>query len=308
MVEVTGLSRYYGDFAALDDVSFTIAEGEIVGLLGLNGAGKSTALKILAGLLTPSSGSVRIGGQDALTSPQRLRGRIGFLPEEIPLYRDMTVSAFLCHAGQLKGMTAAAVRARLPRVIQMTDLQGRENQVISTLSYGYRKRVGIATAVIHDPSLLVLDEPISGLDPAQIVEMRRVVRNLAEGRAVIISSHILGEISQTCDRILVVDQGRLIAQGTEEELAPERGRRLALTVRGDRDEFQAFLDGQEGIDACELQDEEPGCVQARLTLSADTREALVGALTTAGFGLRSLVEPEDELESIFLKLTSQEAA
>jgi ABC-2 type transport system ATP-binding protein len=308
MVEVTGLSRYYGDFAALDDVSFTIAEGEIVGLLGLNGAGKSTALKILAGLLTPSSGSVRIGGQDALTTPQRLRGRIGFLPEEIPLYRDMTVSAFLCHAGQLKGMTSAAVRARLPRVIQMTDLQGREDQVISTLSYGYRKRVGIATAVIHDPRLVVLDEPISGLDPAQIVEMRQVVRNLAAGRAVIISSHILGEISQTCDRILVVDQGRLIAQGTEEELAPERGRRLLLTVRGQRDELQAFLDGQAGIEACELQDEEPGCVQARLTLTADTREALVVALTTAGFGLRSLVEPEDELESIFLKLTSQEAA
>ena len=307
MVEVTGLSRYYGDFAALEDVSFTIAEGEIVGLLGLNGAGKSTALKILAGLLTPSSGAVHIGGQDALASPHRLRGRIGFLPEDVPLYKDMTVHAFLCHAGQLKGMTPAAVRARLPRVIQMTSLQGRENQVISTLSYGYRKRVGIAVAVIHDPQLVVLDEPITGLDPAQIVEMRQMVRNLAEGRAVIISSHILGEISHTCDRILVVDQGRMIAQGTEEELAPERGRRLALTVRGDRDEFQSFLDGQEGIDTCEVQDEEEGCVQARLTLATDSREALIVALIHAGFGLRSLVEPEDELESIFLKLTSQEA-
>ena len=134
------------------------------------------------------------------------------------------------------------------------------------------------------------------------------VRNLAEGRAVIISSHILGEISQTCDRILVVNQGRLIAQGTEDELAPERGRRLVLTVRGQRVELQAFLDEQAGIDTFDLQDEEPGCVQARLTLAADTREVLVAALIGAGFGLRSLVEPEDELESIFLKLTSQEAA
>lgn len=308
MVEVKGLSRYYGDFAALKDVSFTIQEGEIVGLLGLNGAGKSTALKILAGLLTPSAGSVKIGAQDALRDPMRLRGRIGFLPEEIPLYRDMTVRGFLLHAGQLKGMTVAAVRARLPRVVQMTDLEGREDQVIGTLSYGYRKRVGIALAVIHDPQLVVLDEPISGLDPAQIVEMRQVVRNLAEGRAVILSSHILGEISQTCDRILVMNQGRLIAQGTEDELAPERGRKLLLTLRAEMGALQSFMDAQDGVDACHLEPHDSGCVRARLTLIGDTREALIASLVSAGFGVRAMVEAEDELESIFLKLTSQEAA
>ena len=212
MIEVTGLTRYYGEFAALDNVSFRIEKSEIIGLLGLNGAGKSTALKILAGLLAPSMGQVLIEGVNIQDDPTSMAKHIGFLPERPPLYEDMTVTEFLVYIGRLKGMSTSDALGRLPEVIRMCDLKGREDQLISTLSHGYRKRVGIAQAIIHGPKLVILDEPISGLDPAQIVEMRKVIRGLGEGRVVILSSHILGEISQTCDRILVVHDGKLVAQ------------------------------------------------------------------------------------------------
>lgn len=319
MIEVTGLTRYYGDTAAVSDVSFQVAEGEIIGLLGLNGAGKSTTLKILAGLIVPSSGSVRIAGVDALQDPDALRARIGYLPEEPPLYRDMTVTGFLRHIGRLKGMTSAAVERRLPEVIELADLQGREDQVIATLSHGYRKRVGIAQAVIHDPKLVILDEPISGLDPAQIVEMRKVVRALGKGRAVLISSHILGEISQTCDRILVLNQGRLVAQGTEAELTARGGAtKLLVTVRADGERFVGWLNDNGRVATASLvvppagslaaRESRPDVCTARVELHADEREALLSELVRAGFGLRLVEGPDDDLEEVFLGLIHQETA
>jgi ABC-2 type transport system ATP-binding protein len=310
MIQVDNLTRYYGEFAALEGVSFQLHEGEIVGLLGLNGAGKSTTLKILAGLLMPSIGSVRVDGVDLLTEPDRVRGAIGFLPEEPPLYRDMTVQAFLEHAGRIKGMSTAAVRERMPSVIATCDLQGREHQVIGTLSHGYKKRVGIAMAIIHRPKLIILDEPISGLDPAQIVEMRRVVRSLAQGAAVIVSSHILSEISQTCDRILVVHGGKLVAQGTEAELVARSGsqHRLQITVRGEAAPFGAWLAAQPQVARCSARDTQPGLASFIVELKADDREALLAALVAKGFGLRLVEAPDDELEEIFLAFTGTEAA
>lgn len=309
MIEVKGLTRYYGDFVALEDVSFQVAEGEIIGLLGLNGAGKSTTLKILAGLIMPSCGTVQIDGQDALRNPEALRSRIGYLPEEPPLYRDMTVGAFLRHIGRLKGMSAGDIERRLPEVILLADLRGREDQVIETLSHGYRKRVGIAQAVINDPKLVILDEPISGLDPAQIVEMRKVVRNLRKGRAVLISSHILGEISQTCDRILVLDNGRLVAHGTEAELTTRGGAtRLVITVRGEPAAFQAWLTANDKVRAVALQNAGAGTASALVELVGDLREELFAELIGAGFGLRLVEGPDDELEEIFLGLIHQETA
>ncbi|MEX1369513.1 MAG: ABC transporter ATP-binding protein, partial [Nannocystaceae bacterium] len=204
MIEASGLTRYYGDFAALSDASFTIEDREIVGFLGLNGAGKSTVLKILAGLLQPSAGSVKVGGVDASTDPDALRRKIGFLPEEPPLYREMRVREFLQWCGELKGCSKAEVRKALPTVLKTCDLEAMADRVIGELSHGYKKRVGIAQAIIHRPEVVILDEPISGLDPQQIVEMRKVVRSLKEHATVLISSHILSEIEQTCDRILVI--------------------------------------------------------------------------------------------------------
>ncbi len=310
MIEVNGLTRYYGEFPALTDVSFSVGDAEIVGLLGLNGAGKSTALKILAGLMVPSRGTVLIDGIDVEDDPAALASRIGFLPENPPLYDDMTVEAFLSHVGRLKGMSADAVARRLPEVIDLCDLQGRERQLIGTLSHGYRKRVGIAQTIIHDPKLVILDEPISGLDPAQIVEMRQVLRGLGQGRAVMISSHILSEISQTCDRILVLHDGKLVAQGTEAELAARAQpvTRLVLTVRGEPDAFVKWLDAHDAVSRVERRDAPEGQARCEVALDDSRREALLAELVSAGFGLRLVEQPEDELEEIFLGLTAAKEA
>lgn len=309
MIQVRNLTRYYGEFVALQDVSFDLQVGEIVGLLGLNGAGKSTTLKALAGLLTPSSGTVTIDGLDLQSHPE-IRARIGFLPEDPPLYVEMTVTAFLRHIGRIKGMSGAQITARLPEVIRMTDLVGREHQVIGTLSHGYKKRVGIAQAVIHDPKLVILDEPISGLDPAQIVEMRKVVKNLRANHALIVSSHILSEVSATCDRILVIGRGKLVAHGTEAELVARTGgdARLLLTVRGDAARFEQWLAGNARVARVQMRGAPAGMAAALVDMKGDQREALVPEIAAAGFGLRLVEAPEDELEEIFLGLTQKEAA
>ena len=191
MIEVDGLTKYYGDIRAISDLTFSIEKGQIAGFLGLNGAGKSTALKVLAGFLLPTAGSVRVDGIDVVAEPEKVRQRIGFLPEEPPLYKEMTVSDFLTYLGKLRGMGSTEVTARLPSVLDRTGLAQHGDRVIDTLSLGYRKRVGIAQAIIHDPSLVILDEPVSGLDPLQRVEMRKLVRGLGGDHTVLISSHNL---------------------------------------------------------------------------------------------------------------------
>jgi ABC-2 type transport system ATP-binding protein len=303
MISVRNLTRFYGEFAALQEVSFDLRVGEIVGLLGLNGAGKSTTLKILSGLLAPSLGTVAIDGQDLHQNPA-VRARIGYLPEDPPLYTEMTVTAFLRHIGRIKGMAGGALEARLPEVIRICDLVGREHQVIGTLSHGYQKRVGIAQAIIHEPALVILDEPISGLDPAQIVEMRKVVRKLGEKHAVILSSHILGEVSATCDRILVVGAGRLVAQGTEAELVGRSGSvaSLKLTVRGEQAAFETWLRAQPQVSRVTAHGAPLGFACAHVVLTGDTREELLAGLVRAGFGLRLVEGTADELEELFLGL------
>ncbi len=307
MLEVQGLTRYYGRFCALRDVSFRVDRHQVVGLLGLNGAGKSTTLKILAGLLVPSSGSVRIDGVDATFAPNRLRRRIGFLPEQPPLYDEMRVGEFLEWCGRMKGMSRAEVRRRLPEVIEICALGDVRDHVIGVLSHGFRKRVGIAQAIVHRPQLVLLDEPVSGLDPHQIVGMRRTVRALGEDATVMVSSHILSEVEQTCDRILVLDDGALVADGTEEELARRfgAGLRIALLLRGEAARVREVLDGSAAVTAADVADAGDGLVRADVSMSEDAREALVEALVRAGIGVRRLEEGAGELERIFLRLTAE---
>lgn len=312
MIEVDNLTRYYGEFAAVQNVSFKIQEGEIIGLLGLNGAGKSTTLKILSGLITASQGTVRMGGVDITEDPNAVRSRIGYLPEEPPLYRDMTVTAFLKHIGRLKGMNEAQIAERLAPVMKLAQLEGREWQVIGTLSHGYKKRVGIAQAILHDPKLVILDEPISGLDPKQIVGMRDVIRGLAKGRGVIVSSHILSEISQTCDRILVINDGKLVAQGTEEELAARAGggdRKLVVTVRGETEALLAFALKHDAVQSAQAAHQvRPGFGRATVVFKdTEGRARFVPDLIAAGQVIWLLEGPEDELEGIFLGLTGKAA-
>ncbi|MCA9654721.1 MAG: ABC transporter ATP-binding protein [Myxococcales bacterium] len=310
MIEASGLTRYYGDFPALRDASFTIEDREIVGFLGLNGAGKSTVLKILAGLLQPSAGELKVGGVDAIADPDALRRKIGFLPEEPPLYREMRVREFLHWCGQLKGQTKAEVTKALPQVLETCDLDRVADRVIGELSHGYKKRVGIAQAIIHRPEVVILDEPISGLDPQQIVEMRKVVRSLKEHATVLISSHILSEIEQTCDRILVIHRGRLVAEGSEEELGARRDheRHVTLVVRGDEGQLRALLDDSELVERFELSVDKDGDLRVVVDLKADEREALVRAVVEAGLGLRQLTQARSELERVFLQLTAGDDA
>ena len=307
MIEAIGLTRYYGDFPALQDASFTIADREIVGLLGLNGAGKSTAMRILAGLLLPSAGTVKVGGIDAVADPDALRRKIGFLPEEPPLYREMRVREFLQWCGEIKGRGKDEVKKALPEVLATCDIEHVADRVIAELSHGYKKRVGIAQAIVHRPEVVILDEPISGLDPQQIVEMRKVVRSLKEFATVLISSHILSEIEQTCDRILVIHRGRLVAEGSEEELGArgERDRNVSVTVRGPVEKLRAVLDAAELVERYDLA-EGTGDPRAQVVLTGDHRKALVAALVAADLELRELASAgtETELEHIFLKLTS----
>ncbi len=311
MITVTGLTHFYGERRAIEDLSFSIAEKEIVGFLGLNGAGKSTTLKILAGLVVPSAGSVAIDGVDLVSAGASFRARIGYLPEDPPLYREMTVREFVRYCGELRGMPSATVEARLPEVLRVAQLAHVADRVIGELSHGYKKRCGIAQAIIHAPKLVILDEPISGLDPRQIVEMRAVIRDLAKDCTVLISSHILGEISETCDRILVLAGGKVVAQGTEAELASRAagaGTRLSLVVRGTAEQVAAGLAAAVGVTSHDLREEAAGTWRLHVALSGDGREALVAALVGAGVGLRRMVEDETELEQIFLGLTKEVAA
>jgi ABC-2 type transport system ATP-binding protein len=308
MITVEGLSHWYGDRRAIEDLSFSIQEKEIVGFLGLNGAGKSTTLKILAGLVVPTAGTVSIDGVDLVGAGAAFRARIGYLPEDPPLYKEMTVREFVRFCGQLRGMPAADVEARLPEVLRIAQLTHVADRVIGELSHGYKKRCGIAQAIIHKPGLVILDEPISGLDPRQIVEMRQVIRDLAKDCTVLVSSHILGEISETCDRILVLAGGKIVAQGSEQELAARArgsGTRLTLIVRGTWEQVEAGLAGVPGLTAHDEREESPGVWRLHATLSGDDREALVASLVRAGVGLRRMVEDETELETIFLGLTRE---
>ena len=307
MITARGLTKFYGDKRAIEDLSFEIESGEIIGILGLNGAGKTTTLRILASLLLPSTGTVTIGGVDVVEHPHQIRKMVGFLPEESPLYREMTVEAFLTFSGELRGLTRAEARQRLEQVLDVTSIADVRGEVIDNLSFGFRKRVGIAQAIIHQPPVLILDEPITGLDPVQIVEMRQMIRGLGGKHTVLVSSHILPEISQTCDRLLVIQDGHLVGEGTEEQLTGQLGgaHRVKLLVRGDEAQTASALRGLEHVTEFQVVNRTEDQLLLRVVTDADVREQIARALIKADVGLLHLGPAEAELESVFLQLTSQ---
>jgi ABC-2 type transport system ATP-binding protein len=292
-------------------VSFEIEDGEAVGFLGLNGAGKTTALRILACDLRPSSGTVVVGTVDALASPHRVRQSIGFLPETPPLYGDMTVRDYLAFSGRLRGMDAAAVRRRIPEVTAVTHLDEVVEELIANLSHGYKQRVGVAQAIVHNPRLLILDEPTRGLDPVQIVEMRTMIRNLKESHTILISSHILTEISQTCDRLLVLGRGAIIGSGSEDELSSSllESKRVEVVVRPSESTRGAALNALsdclkkvEGVTEVDNIETEETIYTFDVTSSRDARADICRALVEAGHDVLKLDRSQSELESVFMKL------
>ena len=308
MIEAEGVSKFYGGRRALSDVSFSIAKGEVVGFLGLNGAGKTTVLKILCGLLIPSSGRVVVDGVEGVAQPRELRRRIGFLPDRPPLYPELTVRQMLTYAGRLNEVPADRIGKRVAEVLELANLTDVADDLVEQLSHGYRQRVGIAQSIVHEPKLVVLDEPISGLDPAQIFAMRGLIRGLKERHTVLLSSHILGEIAHTCDRILVLHQGRIVARGTEAELA-QAGTIVEIVVRGTVDEVKGALASAVGVSDIDAAAIVGGLVRTRLRVQGEpAKEAAVKALVDKGLGVRSVVDQAGDLESVFLKLTTKEAA
>ncbi len=308
MIRARDLSKFYGGKRALGPVSFEINDGETVGFLGLNGAGKTTALRILACDLRPSAGTIEVGGVDAVAEPHEVRKRVGFLPENPPVYTDMTVTDYLRFSGELRGMSKLQVKKRLPEVLEITDLTDVSNDLIGTLSHGYRQRVGVAQAIVHQPKFLILDEPTRGLDPVQIVEMRNLIHDLKQNHTVLISSHILTEISQTCDRLLVLGKGELLGVGTEAELGNVKGeiRQITVTVRGGGDdpkgEIQQVLEKVEGVTKVLEPFEQGGGWTFALATSSDCRAEVSRAVVAAKLDLLKLDYSRSELENTFIRL------
>ena len=310
MIEVRDLVKFYGERRATGPLSFTIEKGEIVGLLGLNGAGKTTALRVLACDLLPSSGTVRVDGIDVVEEPHEVRRRIGYLPDRPPLYEEMTVHEYLLFAARLRGLGGADAEKRATEVEAAAQLEAVRDDLIGSLSHGFRQRVGIAQAVVHGPALLILDEPISGLDPVQIIEMRQLLRSLRGDHTIILSSHILSEISETCDRLLVLGEGRIVGAGTEEELTRSLrgGARVEITVRSASEEQAtsalAKVDGLDAVEVAAAREAGADVRTLRITAAKDVREAACKALVEAGVGVLEIVRSKHELESVFLRLTA----
>jgi len=317
MIVVEGVSKYYGRNPAVKDLAFTIDEGECIGFLGLNGAGKSTTLRLLSCLLLPTSGSIRIGGFDAEEEPHEIRKLIGYLPDEPPLYPEMRVDEFLRFAGRLRRMTGRQVEQRLPKVLDRAGLEEVSDAPIEHLSHGYRQRVGIAQAILHEPKLLILDEPIQGLDPVQIVEMRELIRSLRGEHTILLSSHILSEIERTCDRILMLHKGRIVAKGTEEELVTQMHAQpgtyrdavpqhwAMVEIRGEEAAIREALSVAD-LTIVELAPVGSGVHRLKVQSGTDPRELVAQRVVGAGLGLLSLQRTQSALEDVFVRFSQDD--
>lgn len=315
MIEVERLTKDYGSVVAVRDVSFSVGRGEVVGFLGPNGAGKSTTLRILAGFLGASSGRVRINGHDVAEASLAARGSLGYMPEAVPLYPELRVREYLEFRARLKRIPGRQRSRNVARAIERASIGEVAETTVGHLSKGYRQRVGLADALVADPPLLILDEPTAGLDPNQVREVRGLIKELGADHTVLLSTHILSEVEATCQRALVIDRGRLVAQGTLAELS--RGRRstcLRLVVRDRERRAAIFLGEQPGVAGVTpgagvaLDDD-----YARLQVTLEEQEPplvaserLVSALHAAGFGVASISPETASLEQVFAELTQDE--
>ena len=309
MIEVTNLTKRYGSHVAVNHLSFRVEKGQIYGFLGPNGAGKSTTMNILTGYLAPTEGTVTIGGTDIQKEPEEAKKKIGDLPEIPPLYTEMTVEEYLKFAAELKKLPRAERKEQVEQVMEMTQITDMRGRPIRNLSKGYRQRVGLAQAILGNPEVIILDEPSVGLDPKQIIEIRDLIRKLGENHTVILSSHILSEVSAVCDHIMIISHGQLVASDSPEGLqklmsgTPE----LLLTVKGDYEAVKDALAGAADVNIVEnLGETEEHCVKIRITAkeNADIREDVFYVLAAAKLPILEMNKEQKSLEDIFLELTS----
>ena len=311
MIEVEGLTKRYGRATAVDGVSFKVEKGEILGFLGPNGAGKTTTMRILTCYLPPTEGSARVAGHDVFSQPMEVKKRVGYLPETPPLYPDMTVRDYLDFCAKIKGVAGGERKTRVADAIEKCRVGDVRDKLIAKLSKGYRQRVGLAQAILHNPDVLILDEPTAGLDPKQIIETRDLIRGLGGSHTVVLSTHILPEVSMTCGRVVIINKGRVVAEDTPDNLT----RRLKgagttrVEVRGDEAQVLEAVSAVPGVIAAHARGVRDGIavVDVEAEAGRDVRAELAAAVVGKGFGLVGLSQLGMSLEEIFLHLTTTDA-
>ncbi len=312
MIEVKDLVKKYGSHLAVDHLSFTLESGKIYGFLGPNGAGKSTTMNIMTGYLGATNGSVLIDGHDILKEPEEAKKQIGYLPELPPLYMDMTVQEYLEFAAELKKLPKEKRESDISEVMKLTRLQDVSDRLIKNLSKGYKQRVGLAQAILGFPEIIILDEPTVGLDPKQIIEIRELIRTLSKKHTVILSSHILAEVREVCDYILIISKGKLVASDTPEnlELLRNGASSLELEVKAAPETVRAILSTIDDIDAMEMHSENENLTRVKLETKngADIREAVFYAFAEEKCPLLEMKTAKASLEDIFMELTQKEGS
>ena len=314
MIQVSHLTKYYGDFLAVNDLSFEIQDGHVYGFLGPNGAGKSTTMNIMTGCLSPTDGTVKIGGFDILEQPEAAKKLIGYLPEQPPLYPNETPQEYLTFVGEAKGLRGKELREEIDSAVQSAGIENVRDRLIGTLSKGYRQRVGIAQALLGKPQVIILDEPTVGLDPIQIIEIRDFIKELGKTHTVILSSHILSEVQAVCEQVLIISKGKLVAfdapENLEKLLLASNG--VTFQVEADKADAENILAQAEGISGWEIKEADGVCsVTANLADGQDTK-AVCGKLTMAfaskGLPVFEMRTKKANLEDVFLELTESGAA
>ncbi len=313
MIEVQDLSKTYGPVTAVDHVSFTVNKGEILGFLGPNGAGKTTTMRILTGFMPATSGTARVAGFDVFNDSLEVRRRIGYLPENPPLYPDMTVEAYLDFVARIKNVPAEKRADRIADALKKTNIVDKRTELIKRLSRGYKQRVGLAQALVHDPDVIILDEPTVGLDPKQIIEVRNLIKGLAGTHTIILSTHILPEVSMTCDRVVIINKGKIAAVDTPQNLTAQLkgGQKVRVEVQAPEKPLRDLLTQIPGASRVQV---EPARADGRLHATVETaqgkdiRSAIAAKIAEKGWSLYELRGVSLSLEDILLQLTTDDAA
>lgn len=312
MIEVENISKSYGPTRAVSNISFRVEKGDVLGFLGPNGAGKSTTMKMVTCYLSPDEGTARVDGFDIIKDPIAVRKKIGYLPENNPLYLDMGVVEYLKFIARIRKIPKASLKTKVDRVIEICGLGSYCHKDIGELSKGYRQRLGLAQALIHDPQVLILDEPTIGLDPHQIIEIRNLIKSISGEKTIIISSHILPEISATCDRVLIIARGKIAGSGTPQELASLSGGGLTISsrIRGPGEQVMNALKNIDGVMDIRQTGEENGISSFKLTAEKgrDICEEIFFTVSRNSWSLTELHKEDINLENVFLELTTKETS
>jgi ABC-2 type transport system ATP-binding protein len=310
MIEVKNLSKMYGTTKAIDEISFSVAKGEIIGFLGPNGAGKTTTMRILTGFLPATEGTVKIAGYDVYSQSLEVRRNIGYLPETPPLYTDMTVEGYLHFVARIKGIYGKQCTKKVNRVMELCQIEDKSKILINKLSKGYRQRVGIAQAIVHEPPVIILDEPTVGLDPRQIIEVRNLIKSLRGEHTIILSTHILPEVSMTCDRITIINRGKVIATNTPENLMTElsAGAGYHLEIVGDVNQIMSKIVAIPGVSDVKIENQNNNNCSLQITseLNSEIGQEIAKITVNSGLGLAEMRQTRPTLEDIFIQLTTIE--